>query len=215
MRSVLAISDEASLQDLLSQVASGDSRAFNILYGRTHSKMLRVALLILRDRAAAEDAVQEAYLSIWRRALTYRSLSGFSAISWMAAVVRNKSIDSFRARQPAGESVPDDLRDLGLDPEEVTMRAQQTQRVERLLGQLDDKKRPAVVGAYVEGASYEALAARLMLPLNTLRTRLRRGLQDLGDLARQEAEAENMRYAAAGRAARTAAPRRSLEPATV
>ncbi len=175
--------NEAELRVLLSRVAGGDLKAFNLLYKRTRSKMLMVALLILRDREAAEDAVQEGYLSVWRRASTYRPIG--NSISWMAAIMKNKAIDTYRARHPRAEIVSQDIRDLCPDPEQATMQSQREEGVSALVAMLDDKMRPVIVGAYVEGASYAAIAVRLGVPLNTVRTRLRRGLQELSDLARQ------------------------------
>lgn len=170
------------LRGLLAQVASGNRRAFGELHQRTHSKMLRTALQILRDREEAEDALQDAYLKIWRGASTYRATGTHSPISWMAKIVRNGAIDKYRARHPSGDALPEDLRDSRHDPEQSAIASQRDREVSRLIGQLDDKKRMIVIGAYVEGLSYRALSDQLGMPLNTVRTRLRRGLRDLREM---------------------------------
>jgi RNA polymerase sigma-70 factor (ECF subfamily) len=172
------------IRHLLVEVAQGNSRAFRTLYQRTNVKMLKTARLVLRNPDDAEDVVQEAFLKIWRRASSYRPREDLSPITWMSTIVRNCAIDAYRARRPGGEEISPDLADRHFNPEQSTLSSERDRQVAALLAQLDDKKGAIVRGAYVDGSSYFDLSVRFNVPLNTVRTRLRRGLQDLGDLAR-------------------------------
>ena len=86
------------LLQLLAEVARGNKSAFARLYGLTHAKLLGVALRILRDRALAEDVLQESYLKIWRHASSYDPAIA-SPMTWMATIVRHGAIDALRKRQ--------------------------------------------------------------------------------------------------------------------
>ncbi len=88
----------AVLLQLLAEVARGNKSAFARLYGLTHAKLLGVALRILRDRALAEDVLQESYLKVWRHAASYDP-SIASPMTWMATIVRHGAIDALRKRQ--------------------------------------------------------------------------------------------------------------------
>ena len=86
------------LLQLLAEVARGNKSAFARLYGLTHAKLLGVGLRILRDRALAEDVLQESYLKVWRHASSYDP-SIASPMTWMATIVRHGAIDAVRKRQ--------------------------------------------------------------------------------------------------------------------
>ena len=90
-----------SLQLLIANAARGDHTAFSLVYERTHAHLFGVALRILGEGQAAEDALQEAYVSIWKNAAGYRSeVEGqpIQAITWLIAIVRNKALDALRVR---------------------------------------------------------------------------------------------------------------------
>lgn len=168
------------LSGLIARTALGDRKAFSTLYSLTSAKLFGVALRILKDRAQAEDAVQEVYVRIWRRAGSFR-VGQASAMAWLVTIARNQAIDMVRARQPATLEYDDapDVADPDPDPEARAALTGEARRIEACLGELDADKAAAVVAAYVEGLSYLELAAQNGVPLNTMRTWLRRSLLKL------------------------------------
>jgi RNA polymerase sigma-70 factor, ECF subfamily len=162
---------------LISRVALGDRAAFRDLYTRTSAKLFGVCLRILKNRAEAEEALQEVYVKVWQRAGRYLQ-SGFSPISWLVAVARNHCLDVLRGRKPIAEDIDLalDIADAGPGPEQTAIDTGEWARIDRCLDQLDDVKSGAVRGAYLDGYTYEELAGRFGVPLNTMRTWLRRSL---------------------------------------
>ncbi|MCY0093233.1 sigma-70 family RNA polymerase sigma factor [Hoeflea ulvae] len=168
------------LSGLIARTALGDRAAFSSLYSQTSAKLFGVSLRILKDRAQAEDALQEVYIRIWRRAGSFR-VGQASAMAWLCTIARNQAIDMIRARQPATldyDEAPE-VADPAMDPEARAVLGGESQRIEACLGQLEAVKAAAVVAAYVEGLSYQELAEHNAVPLNTMRTWLRRSLLKL------------------------------------
>jgi RNA polymerase sigma-70 factor (ECF subfamily) len=172
--------DTAEIADLIARCALRDRKAFRDLYGRTSAKLYGVTLRILKDRAEAEEALQEVYVKIWQRADRYVP-GGFSPISWLVAVARNHALDVLRARKPRSDDIDLalDVADAGPDPEQAAANRDERARIDDCLGRLDADKADAVRGAYLDGFSYEELATRHEVPLNTMRTWLRRSLMKL------------------------------------
>jgi RNA polymerase sigma-70 factor (ECF subfamily) len=170
--------ETAEIADLIARCALRDRAAFKLLYQRTSAKLFGVTLRILRDRSEAEEALQEVYVKIWQRADRYIP-GGYS--SWLVAVARNHSLDVLRARKPQSEDIDValDVADAGPTPEKAASDRSERSRIDNCLGQLDAEKADAVRGAYLDGYSYEELADRHKVPLNTMRTWLRRSLMKL------------------------------------
>ena len=173
-------SPSADIADLLARTALRDRSAFRDLYQRTSAKLFGVSLRILKDRSEAEEALQEVYVKIWQRADRYVAGS-YSPISWLVAVARNHCLDTLRARKPASDDIDValDIADLGPDPEQAAVDKGERSRIEACLAELEGDKAEAVRGAYLDGYSYDELAARHNVPLNTMRTWLRRSLMKL------------------------------------
>jgi RNA polymerase sigma-70 factor (ECF subfamily) len=173
----MAPTTSSDIADLIARCALRDRQAFRDLYGRTSAKLFGVALRILKDRAEAEEALQEVYVKIWQRADRYVA-GGYSPISWLVAVARNHALDMLRARKPMAEDIDAalDVADAGLSPEQAAVESGERARIDGCLDQLEAPKADAVRGAYLDGFSYEDLAARHNVPLNTMRTWLRRSL---------------------------------------
>ncbi|MBJ3786899.1 sigma-70 family RNA polymerase sigma factor [Devosia sediminis] len=167
----------ADIADLIARCSLHDRTAFRTLYQRTSAKLFGVVLRILKNRAEAEEAIQEVYIKIWQRA--DRFVAGqYSPISWLVAIARNHALDMLRARRPAGEDIDAalDIADAAPNPERLAAASEDGARIEACLAQLDAEKADAVRGAYLDGYSYEELAQRFAVPLNTMRTWLRRSL---------------------------------------
>jgi RNA polymerase sigma-70 factor (ECF subfamily) len=173
-------SGSAEVAELISRCALRDRQAFRDLYSRTSAKLFGVALRILRDRSEAEEALQDIYVKVWQRADRYVA-GGSSPISWLVAVARNHALDLLRARRPAADDIDValDVADAAPDPERATVERGERARIESCLDTLEVDRADAVRGAYLDGYSYEELATRHSVPLNTMRTWLRRSLLKL------------------------------------
>jgi RNA polymerase sigma-70 factor (ECF subfamily) len=172
----------SEIADLIARTALRDRAAFRDLYDRTSAKLFGVTLRILKDRAEAEEALQEVYVKVWQRADRYVA-GGYSPISWLVAVARNHSLDILRARKPANDDIEAafDLADSGPNPEQATIQSSERAQIDGCLETLEPDKADCVRGAYLDGFSYEELATRHGVPLNTMRTWLRRSLIKLRD----------------------------------
>ena len=168
------------IEEMIARMAMGDRAALARLYAATSAKLFGISLRILGDRAEAEDALQEVFVKVWHNAGRYRS-NGLSPMTWLITVARNHSIDRLRAR-PRGHAPLDEaaeLADLGPNPEEALLASGLTGRIGACLEALDPDRADAVRRAYLGGEAYAQLAARYAVPLNTIRTWLRRSLLKL------------------------------------
>ncbi|UYV38953.1 sigma-70 family RNA polymerase sigma factor [Rhodobacteraceae bacterium D3-12] len=171
------------IEEMLARCALKDRAAFGALYSATSAKLFGVALRVLKDRGEAEEALQEAYVRIWHKADSY-SVNGLSPMTWLITVMRNLAIDRLRARQrravPAAEDgAADLLADPAPGPEAQVIAQEGQAQIEGCLGELDTARAGAVRGAYLDGLSYGELSERYDVPLNTMRTWLRRSLLKL------------------------------------
>ena len=172
-------------------IAAGDATAFDELYHRYRSLAFAVALGLLREPAAAEDAVHDAFLRLWRAAQSFQPARG-PLRSWLLTIVRNAAIDELRARQlaqrPEVNQAQRDIHDL-LD-EDVAAGALARVEAEQLraaLRSLPHAQRQALELAFFAGLTHGEIAAHTGIPLGTVKGRVRLGLrrlrQDLGELA--------------------------------
>ena len=174
------MSSAEEIEDLIGKVSLGDRQAFGRLYDLTNAKLFGVALRVLKDRASAEDVLQETYMKVWRRADRY-ARGGTSPMTWLITIARNTAIDKLRARRDSDDidAMADMLPGSGPTPEQVAVAAGEAGRIADCLGELESPRDKAVRGAYLEGLSYAELSERLDVPLNTVRTWLRRSLISL------------------------------------
>lgn len=168
------------LTPLLARVAQQDRASFGALYRAASSKLFGVLLRILGNRSDAEDALQELFTRIWLRADQFEPEKG-RAMSWMIAMARNLAIDRLRQRRETQteEGQAEALHDPTPTAEGALVARGEARRIIDCLDTLEPDRAQAVRGAYLDGLSYHDLAARHDLPLNTLRTWLRRGLLSL------------------------------------
>jgi RNA polymerase sigma-70 factor, ECF subfamily len=177
-----SVTPSQEIADLIARCALRDRAAFRQLYERTSAKLFGVTLRILKDRSEAEEAIQEVYVKIWQRADRYVA-GNTSPISWLVAVARNHALDILRARRPVADDIDVALEipDSSPTPERAAEESQERGRIDHCLGTLEPARAEAVRGAYLDGYSYEELAIRFAVPLNTMRTWLRRSLIKLKD----------------------------------
>jgi RNA polymerase sigma-70 factor (ECF subfamily) len=161
------------LNALMRRVSLRDRVAFALLYKTRSPKLFGVLFRMLNNRQEAEDALQEVFIKIWQRADRFLPEEG-KPETWLAAIARNHAIDMLRARKPEA-SVIDEAFDLASDAPDPEAEA-----INRSEGKtLESDRADAVKRAYVEGLSYQELADLYNVPVNTMRTWLRRSLLKL------------------------------------
>lgn len=165
---------------LILRTAMRDRAAFDLLYKLTSAKLFGVCLRVLNDRAEAEEALQEVFVKVWTKADRFAA-SELSPISWLVAVARHHAIDRVRARRrPVADiDAAVDIADPAPGPEAMAVAGSEAARIAACLDELDEQRAAAVRGAYLKGESYAELAERHGVPLNTMRTWLRRSLLKL------------------------------------
>lgn len=172
---------DADLPDLLARIALQDRDAFRRLYQIVSPKLFGICLRLLKDRADAEDALQEIFVKIWYRADRFTGSSN-SAGPWLNAIARNHALDQLRRRKSGSEALEGEaelLADTRDDPETEAVIKAEGRRIDSCLQELDSDRAGAVRAAYVDGLSYMELADHYGVPLNTMRTWLRRSLLKL------------------------------------
>lgn len=173
---------------LLIRLAERDRTALAQLYPQVAPKLMGLLTRMLGDRAEAEDALQEVIIRLWQRAATYDPQKG-TAMGWICAIARNHALDRLRARPAArghrmisgGDEMDilDTIADTSMGVEEQTMLRARMEAVVACFDELPADRARAVKGAYLLGASYQDLAKQFDVPLNTMRTWLRRALISL------------------------------------
>lgn len=180
------LTPDSELMYLLDRIAAQDDSALKALYERTSSKLFGLALRIVRHRDLAEDVLQEAFLSIWRGAGGYRaSLS--PPMAWMGLIVRSRALDALRKRASDRSDVTNEfdeemaqtLEGDSPNPMDTTQASEQAFALHQCLGKLDNKQREVVSLAYLRDQSHSELAEQLRLPLGTVKSWIRRGLEQL------------------------------------
>lgn len=174
--------DRQRLSSALQAVAAGDRAALGLVYQQTSAKLFGVCLRILRERSEAEDALQEVYLTVWRRAGSFDPARGVSPITWLAVLARNRAIDRLRAGKAhlnrpieAAADVADDAPLAG----EAILQAESGRRLLDCLGLLEPRHADYIRAAYFDGLTYAELARAADAPLGTMKSWIRRGLLKL------------------------------------
>jgi RNA polymerase sigma-70 factor, ECF subfamily len=183
------VSDD-TLTRSLQKVARQDRPAFRQVYSLSAAKLAGVLTRMLRDRAEVEDALQDVYVRVWQRAAQFDAARG-EAMGWLVAIARNVALDRLRARpesrgfshvspRPGADAdAPDPIDRLpaqGPSADGRLMAGDQARRIVDCFDELETDRAEAVRGAYLQGLSYQDLAQRHAVPLNTMRTWLRRSL---------------------------------------
>lgn len=175
------VAARAHLAEVLIRTGAEDRSALKELYALTSSKLFGICLRICGERQAAEDVLQEVYLTVWKRAGGYEP-GRASPVTWLATIARNRAIDWRRAQtsRPAAplDEAPDvaDERPIASD---VMIADGENQRLHLCLDALEDRQRVAIRTAFFDGVTYAELAERQGVPLGTMKSWVRRGLQRL------------------------------------
>ncbi|CAM4027501.1 sigma-70 family RNA polymerase sigma factor [Palleronia rufa] len=173
----MATTTRDDIEAMIARTAQQDRDAFLALYDATSAKLFGVCLRVLDSRPDAEEVLQEVFVKVWRNAGRY-SANGLSPMTWLITIARNTAIDRLRARKVVHEDADavGGLEDKAPGPEAQAIAASQAREIARCLDELDDDRAAAVRGAYLDGQSYQDLSDRFAVPLNTMRTWLRRSL---------------------------------------
>jgi RNA polymerase sigma factor (sigma-70 family) len=189
-RELASFSDEA----LLSLVAGSDDRALAELYDRFGGVAYGLALRILRDESLAQDAVQEAFLAVWRTADRFLAERA-KASTWILTLVHRRAVDLVRRQERRRgeplESADEPVAAERVD-EEATLRFQR-RVVQEALRRLPPEQREALELGYYGGLTQSELAERLGQPLGTIKSRMFTGLTRLRDLLAQAGLEESLR----------------------
>ncbi len=178
------MSDAATLQALVARCALRDQAAFAELYRLTAPRLYAVAFRLLRRHDWAEEVLQESFVSIWSHLGEYDAHRS-APLTWMTAVVRNRSLDWLR--RPNLEHGREDYDELAgavpdeglLAPERMLQDARDAGALHECLQALSSTQRQSIALAYLHGLSHGELAAHLGQPLGTVKTWVRRGLDKL------------------------------------
>jgi len=165
----------------LERVIARDCEALGELYDQ-HSRLLfGMILRILKDRDEAEEVLQEVFVHVWTRATTYNQGLGTPA-GWLVGIARNRAIDRLRANAVRGRVVEKVFESFEPEtPEREAVAGERQRNVQRALAALPSEQRELIEDAYFLGFTHSELAARSGLPLGTVKTRIRTGMQSLRD----------------------------------
>jgi RNA polymerase sigma-70 factor (ECF subfamily) len=158
------------LEGLLALIGQGDRSAFRYLYDRVAGRMLSSARRILGDRELAEDAVQDAFVRIWRSAAKFDPARGV-ALAWVGRIVRNAALDRLPKERNMGRIEDIEITVMPVEPPSA--------RVGQCLKKLPGQQGKAMVLMYVHGMTHSELAAHFGAPLGTVKSWIKRGLATL------------------------------------
>ncbi|MEY4562443.1 MAG: hypothetical protein RLZZ618_1720 [Pseudomonadota bacterium] len=179
------------LSHLLAKAGLGDRAAFARLYERTSAHLFAVVLRINRDRAQAEDVLQEVYVNVWRAAQQFDAARS-QPLTWLTSIARNRAIDSLRRKQtePPTQAAPlgsdneerdvyDDLADDAPGPLALLSQASDARALSHCMNALSASQRQSVALAFYDGLSHAEVADKMRQPLGTVKSWVRRALLSL------------------------------------
>ena len=165
----------------LARVAGRDRSALRQVYGMTSAKLFGICLRISADRDAAEDILQDVYIKVWNRADRFDA-GRASPITWLCAIARNTAIDwcrSSRRTMIVPEIDAAQVSDTAPLADMVIEHNQHNMRLFACLDELEDRHGMAIRSAFLDGLTYAQLADRMAVPIGTMKSWIRRGLQQL------------------------------------
>lgn len=176
----------AQLKIWLAAVAHKDTDAFRALYDATSSKLFGFALRILVKREAAEEALQESFINIWNNAGSYQA-SLAAPMTWMTAIVRNKAFDILRRADHDVEidadtfdkDVVSAMESADPTPFEALQLSADSKALATCLARLEGLHRQAIALSFFHDLSHSEVADQMKLPIGTIKTWIRRGLERL------------------------------------
>jgi RNA polymerase sigma-70 factor (ECF subfamily) len=182
------------LSTLLATAALGDRAAFATLYQQTSAHLLGVVMRINRDRAQAEDILQEVYVNVWRAAQSFDAAQS-QPMTWLTSIARNRAIDSLRRAQTQPQfkttstsgneneesDVYDTVADTAPGPLDLLTQASEARQLGRCMDELSVPQRQSVTLAFFDGLTHAEVAETMRQPLGTVKSWVRRALMSLKD----------------------------------
>ncbi|HEX7647522.1 MAG TPA: sigma-70 family RNA polymerase sigma factor [Noviherbaspirillum sp.] len=176
----------AQLRNWLAAVARRDSAAFRSLYDAASPKLFGFALRILNKRELAEEVLQESFVNIWNSAASYQA-SLAAPMTWMTTIVRNKAFDLLRRLDDTVEIDADTfdkevvtaLESLDATPIEALQMSDDAKALARCFSRLEGLHRQAIALAFYHDLSHSEVSEQMKLPIGTIKTWIRRGLERL------------------------------------
>jgi len=171
-----------ALREAMARLAAGEQAALEDIYRMTRVKLFGICLRILGDRKEAEDALQDVYINLWQRADRYDPARA-SPISWLATFARNRAIDRLRTGKVRGGAVG--IEEAAPLPDEAPLAdallvdAEQSAQIHKCIAALDERTQTHIRAAFFDGYTYAQLAEQAEVPLGTMKSWIRRGLQRL------------------------------------
>ena len=175
---------------LMARVADGEEDAFSDLYHRFSPSLFGMALRILNDAKEAEDALQEGFISMWRRASSFDAERS-SPFAWAVMIVRHKAIDKLRIRhrsEKLSERLQEEIGEAEPDKQEPAtdlVFSDRRKHLQSALQRIPSEQRQAVELAFFRGMTHEEISQQLEVPLGTIKARIRRGLIRLRSFIRE------------------------------
>ena len=168
-----------SYVELLDRTAAGDRQAFKSLYLAAGPRLFAIAIRMMRSRDLAEDVLQEAFVKIWERSWQFDPAKG-EALAWLATVTRHTALDRLR-KQPRSVVAFDEtvVEEIDAQLGALTSSLGEASDLRRCLSNLREDYRKAVILAYINGLTHEELAQQLGKPVGTVKSWVRRGLEQL------------------------------------
>ena len=176
------------LSRLLGRTGLGDRAAFAALYEQSSAHLLGVVLRINRDRAQAEDILQEVYVNVWRAAQSFDAAQS-QPLTWLTSIARNRAIDSLRRSQTRPQfqttsastldedsDVYDTVADDAPGPLDLLSRASDARALDSCMQTLSAQQRQSVALAFFDGLSHAEVAAHMRQPMGTVKSWVRRAL---------------------------------------
>jgi RNA polymerase sigma-70 factor (ECF subfamily) len=181
-----AVAEERALMRRVAE--QRDESAMELLYDRFARLLYSVILAVVRDADEAQDLLQEVFVQIWNNAQSFDPQRG-TAYAWIVALTRNRAIDrlrskSFRERRNDTDSldIVEEFATQEATPLDATVVTERAQIVRSALSELPREQRELLEMAYFQGYTQSELAEELQIPLGTVKTRMRQGLQKLHTL---------------------------------
>jgi RNA polymerase sigma-70 factor, ECF subfamily len=172
-----------TLADLLTRIQGSDPKALRSLYELTSAKLFGLALRIVVKREWAEEVLQDSYINVWRHAGDYQA-SVAAPMTWLAAIVRHRALDHLRRVRANNETEWDEALDEllpsgGTEPADALSLSQEARALARCLDTLEPTHRQAIALAYLRDQSHSEVSTSLRVPLGTVKSWIRRGLEKL------------------------------------
>jgi RNA polymerase sigma-70 factor, ECF subfamily len=172
------MSPETTDEFLLYSIAAADEAALLELYARYSAAVNSLARRILRSDSDAEEVVQDVFVKLWQKALEYAPHKG-KVSTWILTIAHHSAIDALR-RRTSRDTLPILEEDFDRTPDLRDKRDPlEQQMLETALAMLEPQEKHCIELAYFEGLSHAQLALRLEMPLGTVKTRIRTGLEKL------------------------------------